>query len=167
MAHHKSHENRELIVEEMKRAYNMELETVINYLSNSIHLDGVRAEEIRKALQSDITEELGHATQLAKRIKVLEGGIPGSQALRWEQSELQPPADQTDVVSVIRGVIHAEEAAIAQYSKLIEMCDGLDYVTQELCIELLGDEEEHRRQFKGFLTEYERAQTPEAKRKAA
>jgi bacterioferritin len=163
----RSHENRSQIVEELKHAYNMELETVINYLSNSVHLDGVRAEEIRKSLQADIPEELGHATRVAKRLKVLESGIPGSMALKWEQRDLQPPADMTDVVAVIRGVIEAEESAIAQYSKLIEMCEGVDYVTQEMCIELLGDEEEHRRLFKGFMTEYERGAGAEYKRKAA
>jgi len=32
--------------------------------------------------------------------------------------------------------------------------DGEDYVTQDLCIRLLADEEEHLVQFKGFLKEY-------------
>jgi bacterioferritin len=52
-------------------------------------------------------------------------------------------------------VIQAEDSAIAQYNKLIKLCDGLDYVTQDLCITALGDEEEHRREFMGFLAEYE------------
>ena len=34
----------EEIVELLKKAYSMELETVTNYLANSINLDGVRAE---------------------------------------------------------------------------------------------------------------------------
>ena len=41
------------------------------------------------------------------------------------------------------------------YNQLIKLCDGVDYVTQDLAIQLLGDEEEHRRQFRGFLAEYE------------
>lgn len=144
------------ICQELKRAYNMELETVINYLSNSVHLDGVRAEEIRKALQDDVPQELGHATRVAKRLKVLDSDIPGSQALQWQQTSLQPPQQMTDVVAVIHGVIDAEESAIAQYKKIIELCDGFDWATQDMCIELLADEEEHRRLFRGFLTEYER-----------
>ena len=144
------------IVRELKKAYNMELETVMNYVANSIHLDGVRAEQIRNALAADVTEELGHAQQLAQRIKTLDSGIPGSFELKMEQKSLQPPKDQTDVISVIKGVIEAEEGAIAQYRKLIELTDGVDYVTQDLCITLMGDEEEHRRQFKGYLKEYEK-----------
>ena len=56
----------------------MELETVVNYLANSVNLDGVRAEEIKKSLNADVTEELTHATQLANRIKTIDGVIPGS-----------------------------------------------------------------------------------------
>lgn len=156
MAHNQKEVTRDQIVKELKRSYNMELETVINYLANSVNLDGVRAAEIGKSLAADITEELGHAQRLAKRLKVLDAEIPGSKELKWEQDSLQPPSDMTDVVTVIRGVIDAEEGAIVQYQKLVEMCDGIDWVTQELCIELLSDEEEHRRMFRGFLTEYER-----------
>jgi bacterioferritin len=145
-----------MIVRELKKSYNMELETVINYLANSVHLDGVRAEQIRGALAADVQEELGHAQQLANRIKTLDAGIPGSMAMKMEQKSLQPPADQTDVISVIKGVIQAEDGAIVQYRKIIDLCDGIDYVTQDLCITLMGDEENHRRQFKGFLKEYEK-----------
>mgnify|MGYP001432823588 CR=1 FL=1 len=147
-------EGKSPVIEELKTAYRMELETVMNYIANSINLDGVRAEEIKKSLAADITAELGHAQLLAKRIKTVGGQVPGSLAMKWDQKSLQPPADQTDVVAVIKGVIEAEEGAIEQYNKLIQLCDGKDYVTQDLCIPLLGDEEEHRREFLGFLKEY-------------
>ena len=56
----------------------------------------------------------------------------------------------------IKGVIAAEESAISEYNRIIKLCDGVDYATQDLCIEILGDEEEHRREFVGFLKEYEK-----------
>lgn len=147
-------DDRAQIIEELKTSYRMELETVMNYLAHSTNLDGVRAEQIKKSLAADITAELGHAQALARRIKTLGGQVPGSLALKWDQRNLQPPADSTDVVAVIRGVIEAEEGAIQQYSKIIKLCDGVDYVTQDIVIGLLGDEEEHRREFVGFLKEY-------------
>lgn len=147
-------DQRDKIIAELITSYRMELETVMNYLANSTNLDGVRAEEIKKSLAADITAELGHAQTLARRIKTLGGQVPGSLAFTWEQRSLQPPPDQTDVVTVIRGVIEAEEGAIAQYNKIIKLCEGTDYVTQDTCIQLLGDEEEHRREFIGFLKEY-------------
>ena len=151
-----SAENREQIVEQLKVAYWMEIETVTNYIANSINLDGVRAEEIKKALQADVAEELLHAQNLARRIKTIGGRVPGSAQFSASQNALQPPDDSTDVISVIKGVIAAEDAAIAQYTKLIKLCDGVDYVTQDLCIQSLADEEEHRRNFMGYLTEYEK-----------
>jgi bacterioferritin len=144
------------IVDEMTVAYFMELETVMNYIANSIHLDGVRAEEIKKSLLADVTAEVGHAQQLAERIKTIGGRLPGSLQFKPSQTLLQPPADTTDVISVIKGVIEAENTACAQYQKIIKLCDGVDYVTQDLCITLLGDEEHHRREFRGFLMEYEK-----------
>ena len=150
-----SDETRQEIIEALKVVYWMEMETVMSYIANSTNLDGVRAEEIKKALAADIVTELGHAQLLGRRIKTLGGKVPGSMEFQARQEFLQPPSDNTDVVSVIKGVIAAESAAITQYNKIIKLCDGIDYVTQDLCITSLSDEEEHCRDFQGFLTEYE------------
>jgi bacterioferritin len=147
---------KEQIVEALRQAYNMELETVINYLANSIHLDGVRADFIKQALAADIQGEMTHATQLGNRIKQLGGTVPGSQQLKMTQKAMQPPSDTTDVVDVIKGVLAAEEEAIRLYRNLAKMTEGEDYVTQDLVITLMGDEEGHRQQFEGYLKEYTR-----------
>ena len=62
----------------LKKAYWMEIETVMSYISNSINPDGIRAREIAESLEQDIQEELGHAQQFGKRIKELYGVVPGS-----------------------------------------------------------------------------------------
>jgi bacterioferritin len=144
------------IIEGLIKAYYMELETVINYVANSINLDGIRAKEIKESLEQDVTEELGHAQQLGKRIHVLGGTVPGSMSFNFDQQALQPRKDSADLPSVIKGVIEAEDAACQQYQKMIELCEGVDYATQDLCIKLLGEEEEHRREFQGYLREFER-----------
>ena len=144
------------VIELLKTAYSMELETVMNYLANSTNLDGVRAEEIKKSLAADITEELGHATQLAHRIKQLGGLTPGSNGVKLG-NQTQPTDDTTDVIGVIEAVIAAESAACKHYKKIIQATEGDDYVTQDMCITLLGDEEEHLVLFKGFLKEYKKS----------
>lgn len=144
------------IIEELTVSYWMEMETVQNYIANSNNLDGVRAEEIKKSLGADIAAELGHAQQLAGRIRVLGGEVPGSMEFKPVQKSLQPPKDSTDVVAVIKGVIDAEFGAISQYQKLIKLTDGFDYATQDLCITLMADEQDHLREFRGFLKEYEK-----------
>lgn len=142
------------IIDELIVSYAMELETVENYIAASVNLDGVRSEVIKKILQADVQEELTHAQTLANRIKTLGGTVPGSMALKKGQKFLQPLKDTTDIVSVIKGVIEAEEGAIAQYKKVIKICDGHDYVTQDMVIGLLSGEEDHRSEFIGFLKEY-------------
>ena len=142
------------IVDLLRRAYWMEMETVMNYLAISEHLDGVRAKEIAAALAADVSDELGHARTFAARIKELYGTPPGSLEFTAEQTYLQPLDDATDVVAVIQGVIQAEAGAIEHYMRIIEACDGVDWATQDTVIAILRDEEGHMREFERFLAEY-------------
>jgi len=148
-------EKREAIVELLKTAYFMELETVMNYVTNSINPDGVRAQEVKENIEEDIQEELAHAQQFAARIKELYGTVPGSMDFKAVQEKLQPPDDQIDIVHVIKGVIDAEDGAIQHYTRLIEETEGVDPVTNDMIIAILRDEQGHRRLFEGFLRAYE------------
>ncbi len=107
----------------------MELETVINYVTNSTNPDGVRAQEIKEALEEDIQEELHHAQQFAARIKELYGVVPASMDFKAEAIEL--------------------------YTRIVETTEEVDPVTQDMVIDILHDEQGHRRLFEGFLREYE------------
>ena len=146
---------RDELIGMLTKAYWMEIETVMSYTANSINPDGVRAQEIVEHLEQDIQEELGHAQQFGKRIKELYGVVPGSMDFSAEQTYLQPPEQQTDVVHVIRGVIEAENGAIEHYQRIIEFCDDFDLVTQDMLIAIQRDEQGHKRLFEGFLREYE------------
>src|SRR5919108_1844739 len=147
-------DKREEIIELLRKAYWMEIETVMSYIANSINPDGVRAQEIIESLEKDIQEELGHAQQFAARIKELYGVVPGSLDFTAEQTYLQPPEHQTDIVHVIKGVIEAETGAIEHYNRIIQETDEIDPVTQDMVINILRDEEGHRRLFEGYLREY-------------
>ena len=150
-------EQRQHIVELLTQAYWMEIETVMSYIANSTNPDGVRAQEIIQSLQADVQEELAHAQQFAARIKALYGVVPGSSDFTPEQSYLQPPEDQTDIVHVIKGVIEAELGAIEHYNRIIEETEESDPVTNDMVTAILADEEGHLRLFQGFLREYEAA----------
>ncbi|HEX5914798.1 MAG TPA: ferritin-like domain-containing protein [Rubrobacter sp.] len=148
-------EKRGEIIELLKTAYFMELETVMSYVTNSINPDGVRAQEIKESLEEDVQEELAHAQQFAERIKELYGVVPGSMDFKASQTYLQPADEQTDIVHVIKGVIEAETGAIEHYTRIVEETDEVDLVTQDMVIAILRDEQGHRRLFEGFLREYE------------
>jgi bacterioferritin len=149
-------EKREHIVEMLSKAYWMEIETVMSYLAGSVNPDGVRAREIVESLEGDIEEELGHARQFAGRIKELYGVVPGSLDFSAEQNYLQPPDDQTDILHIIKGVIKAETGAIEHYTAIIEETEAIDPVTQDMVIDILRDEQGHRRLFEGYLREFEK-----------
>jgi bacterioferritin len=142
------------LIEMLTKAYWMEIETVMSYMANSINPDGVRAQEIIESLKQDVQEELGHAQQFGDRIKELYGVVPGSLDFTAEQTYLQPPEDQVDIVHVIKGVIQAETGAIEHYNKVVEFTDDKDPVTNDMVIAILRDEEGHKRLFEGFLREY-------------
>jgi bacterioferritin len=139
----------------LTQAYWMEIETVMSYTAASINPDGVRAQEVKETLEEDIQEELGHARRFGERIKELYGVVPGSLDFAPEQKFLQPAETQTDIVHVIQGVIEAETGAIDHYNRIIKFCHDVDLVTQDMVIEILHDEESHRRLFEGFLREFE------------
>jgi len=144
------------VIELLREAYSDEIETVMNYQTNAIVLDGVRAEEIKESLERDIDEELDHARQLGRRLKQLGAQPPGSAEFVAGQNTLQPPEDSTNVLSVIDGVLDAEEDAIRTYRNLISAAEKADDpVTEDIAVGLLRDEEAHRTEFRGFETEYQ------------
>lgn len=144
-------DSKQQTVQMLQKAYRMEVETVMNYLANSIYLDGMQAEEVKRALSSDVTEELGHARRLAHRLKQIGGRIPGSLELTFDQESLRPPQSTTDVGSVINGVIEAEHAAIEHYRDIIHHAESSDDpVTADIAIQILGEEEAHLTLFQGF-----------------
>ncbi len=139
------------IIPLLQKAYAAELETVQNYLANAAWIDGLRAHEVSEALAKDVAEELGHARQIAARLKQLGARPAGSLELERDQSYLQPSSESTDLRHVVEGVLTAERCAIALYRDLFAACDGVDPVTQDLAVRILTDEEAHCCLFEGFL----------------
>jgi ferritin-like protein len=144
------------IVAELKISYATEIETAQNCLANAIDLEGPRVEPIKEYFDEEVQIALGHARRLAKRIKALEGRVPRSPELSRLQNDLQPSSSTPDVGSVLLDAIKSEDAAIAQYERIIRLCDGHDFVTLDLVIELLVDERERRQRLAALL-----AQSPE------
>ena len=132
------------IVVELRTSYAAEIEIIEDYLANTINLEGAGAEAIKNLFNEEIQTALGHARRLAKRIKALEGRVPGSRELSRVQTGSRPPAniDNSDVA--LHDAIKSEDAAIARYERIIRLCDGHDFVTLDLVIELLVDERERR-----------------------
>lgn len=139
-----------IIIPLLKVAYTTELETVENYLADSVWLEGPIARQVAESLEVYIAQELAHAKKIAVRLKQLGVRSPASFKMESPQ-KIMPPHDETDPMAIVEGVLEAERIAIARYEKLIEVCEGKDLSTLELAIEILADEERHRTLFEGFL----------------
>jgi ferritin-like protein len=141
------------IVVELQISYATEIEIIQDYLANAMDLEGARAEPIKELFDEQVQTALGHARRLAKRIKALAGRVPRSSELSTVPKDLPPPIDTTQVDSALICAIKSEDAAIAQYERLIRLCDGHDFVTLDLVIELLVDERDRRQRLVALLAE--------------
>jgi bacterioferritin len=139
------------IVAELQISYATEIETIQDYLANASNLGNSRAEPIKKLFDEEVQTALSHARRLAKRIQTLEGRVPGSRELPKLHKLCQPPADATDVNIVLIGAIKSQDAAIAQYERIIQLCDGYDFVTLDLVLDLLIEERERRRRLLALM----------------
>jgi ferritin-like protein len=139
------------IVAELRTSYATEIAIIEDYLANATNLDGARAEAIKNLFNEEVNTALGHARRLAKRIKALEGRVPGFLELPRRDKDLRPPADAADTEIAFRDAIKWEDAAIARYERIIQLCDGHDFVTLDLAIELLVDERERRQRLVALL----------------
>ncbi len=139
------------IISELKRSYAAELETLQNYLANSIDLDGAASEPLQRLLDESVSVRLSHARRLAKRIHLIGGRVPGSLELPRNQNDLQPVPDKADPQAVINGLLRANERSIGRYERILTLTEGADYVTQDLVIDLLSEEREQRRVFLNLL----------------
>lgn len=141
------------LVEELKKAYLDELESLNNYLSLGEYIEGLYGQGVvAEDLIKDVDEELNHAKRLSKRIAELDGKPPLSVEYEASQTVVSSVEDENDVKGVVESVIQLESDAIKQYKKIVEIAEEVnDPVTRNLAEDLLADEEEHLDEFEGFL----------------
>ncbi|WP_135665969.1 ferritin-like domain-containing protein [Halorhabdus rudnickae] len=143
------------IVDLLEQAYLDEVETAMNYLANAIYLETVLGETVAESLKEDVEEELHHAEELGYRLRFYGEVPPASADLEVNQESLQPPAEGSDVLEVVEGVIEAEEDAVETYEALIDAAEEADDpVTEDLATELLADEQAHLAEFLSYRKEF-------------
>src|SRR5260370_4642908 len=141
------------IVAELRIGCAPAIEVIQNYWATAIDLEGYRAEPVKALFDDEVQAALAHARRLAKRIKALDGRVPGSVELPRAHKGLPPPADPTNLDSALLSAVKMQDAAIAQYDRVIQLCDGPDFVTLDLVIALLFDERERRQRLVALLAE--------------
>jgi bacterioferritin len=136
------------IVAELKTAYATQMRIIQNCLADAIDVDG--AETLQELLDQGAQTALGHARRIAKRIGALEGQVPRTVELSKSRDDQQPSFNPRDLDSILRDAVKTTAGAIAQYERIIQLCDGHDFVTMDLIIELLVAERDYRQRLTTF-----------------
>lgn len=113
-----------------------ELTAINQYFLHSRMLEDWGMTKLARHEYKESLEEMVHADKLIKRILLLDG-LPNLQ-------ELEKLHIGENVKEVLEGDRMLEENGIRNYRAAIEACEiAKDYVTRDLLIEILTDEEGH------------------------
>jgi bacterioferritin len=114
-------------------------------------IDGIDAGTLKNKLEEQSNDELNHAKELIKRIREL-GGEPSTNVMDVSTCGFsEPPADTSDLVSIVELVLKGERCAIEKYNNLAKKYHMKDLVTHEIFEELLEDEVSDEEDWENFL----------------
>jgi bacterioferritin len=136
--------------EVLREAHAAEWETAYNYQVLADVLRTVDGAVVAEEFEADVSEEISHAQELAQRLRV-RGEDPEFfvDQGRFGSQDQYSGLSGRDVKECLEAAIEAEETAIETYERLVELAgDEGDYATEDLAIELLDDEQAHRRELK-------------------
>ncbi len=124
------------VIKRLNMALKGELTAINQYFLHSRMLEDWGVTKMAKHEYKESIEEMQHADLLIKRILLLEG-LPNLQ-------DLGKLYIGENVVEVLKGDMKLEEEGIANYRAGIKDCeDAGDYVTRDLFLQILKDEEGH------------------------
>lgn len=124
------------VIKRLNLALKGELTAINQYFLHARMLDDWGVTKLGKHEYAESIEEMQHADLLIKRILLL-GGLPNLQ-------ELCKLYIGENVEEVLKGDLKLEEEGIANYRAGIKDCEEAgDYVTRDLFIKILADEEGH------------------------
>ena len=124
------------IIKHLNISLRGELTAINQYFLHSRMLEDWGMTKLARHEYKESLEEMVHADKLIKRILLLEG-LPNLQ-------ELDKLHIGENVKEVLEGDRELEVAGIAHYREAITACEAAkDYVTRDLLIEILADEEGH------------------------
>ena len=124
------------VLKRLNLALKGELTAINQYFLHARMLDDWGMTKLGKHEYNESIEEMRHADELIKRILLLEG-LPNLQ-------ELGKLYIGENVEEVLKGDLKLEQEGIANYRDGIKDCEAAnDYVTRDLFIKILTDEEGH------------------------
>lgn len=135
----------EKLLKKLNDAIAREMQVAIQYLWQHVQVKGIKGEVIKDAFKKIGITEMKHAETIAERLSFF-GGTPTTKP--------EPITVGESYKEMVKIDIKAEEEAIEMYKEIIKMAnDEGDYVTANMFISILGDEEGHLNDFQSFIEE--------------
>ena len=148
--------DKDLIIEELNKAYADEWIAYFQYLSLATIATGRGSFQFADAIKHIAKEELEHSEEVAERIMQL-GGEPitdwdeiNKKANCSDPSKL--PASK-DLEGMARLILDDERCAIGVYDKLMALTKDKDFITYNLMMHILEEEVHHEDEILQFLGE--------------
>lgn len=124
------------VIEYLNKGLKGELTAINQYFLHSRMLEDWGVTKLAKHEHDESIEEMHHADKLIQRILLL-GGLPNLQ-------ELEKLQIGENVKEVLEGDLVLERNGIKNYREAIAHCESVnDYVTRDLFLQILADEEGH------------------------
>lgn len=149
--------DKEKLVKELNRALADEWLAYYQYWIGAKIAVGMMRPQVVSELVEHANDELRHADMLVERIMQL-GGEPIIEPKNWyEQTNCgyEVPSDPS-TRKLVEQNIAGERCAIKVYTKLYQMVQGKDSVTEDMIKEILADEVEHEEDLEAIEDDMER-----------
>lgn len=135
----------EQLKQKLNDAIAREIQVSIQYMWQHVQVKGIKGEVVKGTFKETAITEMKHAEEIAERLNLL-GEIPTTKPESIAVGE--------SFSEMINNDIKAEEGAVEMYREIIKMAnDEGDYVTANLFVGILVDEEEHLDSFRSLLEE--------------
>jgi bacterioferritin len=139
------------VIKDLNSAYADEWLAHYQYFLYAQVIEGINADILKSKLEEQSKDELKHAEELIERILQL-GGEPTTDVMNASTCGFsEPPADRSDLASVVELVLKGERCAIEKYNKLAKKYHMKDLVTHEIFEDLLVDEVADEEDWENFL----------------
>ncbi len=140
----------EEVVKLLNDALATELVCVLRYKRHHFTAAGLASAKIAEEFLVHAIEETVHADRLARRIVQLGGEPDFSPETLLARSHV-PYEAPLELTAMIKSNLTAERVAIESYSQMIDLIAEKDPTTRRLLEDILGEEQAHAEELKGWL----------------
>lgn len=141
---------RQRLIEELRAAYNDEVESALNYLSNGHRLRGLDGEDLSEDMLADAEQEFGHAQDTAELLHThFNVVVPSSNNVTTTAQEFlhhneTVVASDEELLEIVLSNVVAEAQAVRRWGTIVELAEEVNLQdVKQFAVEKLHEEREH------------------------